>query len=262
LAPICLRIDKFFVLSANDRHPAAVIWGCKVRRGARRALGVGAALMAIAAVSGARADVVAIDLDPCSGSCIAGIDDAAADADASPDDDAVSMSRSGGSEGAGARPDLVFDPEALPPILADGLPSPVASIGAQTIDSPGVSPYAFFETIIDVPHSADAPGLTAVRFTPSPTSPLRDFLSASSEFFGRPPGDIASRRGLPLSADTEALIGRLTTGSMMRTRVTPSLSPSLGSEPPSSGLPEPFGQVGDEAGRSVDFFSDGAASKK
>jgi hypothetical protein len=230
-----------------------------VRRGARSALGIGAALIAIGAIGSPRAEVVPIDLNPCLTSCIAVASHEAADErDDSANGDDVVMSRSGASEGADARSALVFDTKALPPILADGLPSPIAVVGAQTIESADVSPYAFYETIIDVPHSADAPGLTAVRFTPSPTSRLRDFLSISNEFFGRPPGDIAARRGLPLSADTEALVGRLTTGRI----VAPSLSLSPGSEPRSSALPEAFGQGGDEAGRSVDLFSNGAASKK
>jgi hypothetical protein len=250
-----VRIDKFFVLSANDRHPAAVIWGCKVRRGARWALGLGAALIAMAAVGGARADVVAIDLDPCSASCTAGIDNGAADEDDPAGDDAVAMSRSGGAEGASPHPDLVFDPKALPPVLADGLPSPIASIGAQTFESPGISPYAFFEDVIDVPHSADSRAFTAVP------SRLSAFLWASSDFFGPRSGAIASRRGLPVSVDADALTGRLTTGWTMR-RPTPTLSPSPLSGPPSSDAAEPFGQVGDEAGRSPEFSSDGAESNK
>jgi hypothetical protein len=237
-----------------------VIWGCEVRRGARWALGVGAALITIAAVSSARADVVAIDLNPCSASCIAGIDNGAADEDDPAGDDAVAMSRSGGTEGASPHPDLVFDPKALPPILADGLPSPIAFIGAQTIESPGVSPYAFFEDVIDVSHSADSRAFTAVPFTPSLTSRLSAFLWASSDFFGPPSGAIASRRGLPLSVDADALTGRLTTGWTMR-RPTP-LSPSPLSGPPSSDAAEPFGQVGDEAGRSAEFSSDGAKSNR
>ena len=64
------------------------------------ALGVGAALITMAAISSARADIVAIDLDRCSASCIAGIDGAAADDAVSANDDAVSMTRSV-SEGAG-----------------------------------------------------------------------------------------------------------------------------------------------------------------
>jgi hypothetical protein len=141
------------------------------------------------------------------------------------------------------------------------LPSPIMSVGARALDDPGVSPYAFFETIIDVPHSADARAFTAVPFTPSLTSQLRDFLWASNDFFGPPSGDTASRRGLPLSADADYLTGRLTNGWTMRTRVTPTLSPSPVSGPPSSSATEPFGQVGDEAGRSA-VSSDGAESNK
>jgi hypothetical protein len=236
-----------------------------VRRSARWALGVGAALIAIAiaAASSAHADVVAIDLNPCSASCSAtGIDDPAADDGDPAGDDAVSMSRSGGSEGADARPDLVFDPKALPPILAEGLPSPIESVGAQTIESPGISPYAFFEGVIDVPHSADAPAFAAVGLTRSLTSRLSAFLWASSDFFGPPSGAIASRRGLPLSVDADALTGRLSTGWRVRRPTPPTLSPSPLSGPPSSDAAEPFGQVGDEAGRSGEFSSDGADSNR
>jgi hypothetical protein len=191
---ISLRIDKFFVLSPNDRHPAAVIWGCKVRRGARRALGVGAALITIVAVSSARADVVAIDLNPCSESCIVtGVDDAAADEDDPAGDDAVSMSRSGGAEGADASPNLLFDPKALPPILAEGLPSPIASIGAQTPESPSISPYAFFKEVVDIPLPMDPrTGLAAASinlFAPSLIGrlTLTDVLSNSNDLFQVPP---------------------------------------------------------------------------
>jgi hypothetical protein len=170
------------------RHAAAVIWECNVRRGARRALGVGAALITMAAISSARPDIVAIDLDRCSASCVAGIDDAAADDAVSANDDAVSMTR-GVSEGAGAHPDLVFDPKALPPILVAGLPSPIASIGAQTPESPGVSPYAFFEEVVDIPLPMDArTGLAAASinlFAPSLIGrvTLTDVLSNSNDLF-------------------------------------------------------------------------------
>ena len=80
------------------------------------------------------------------------------------------------------------------------------------LDEPGVSPYAFFEDVIDVPHSADAPAFTPVPFTPSFTGQLSAFLWASNHSFGPPSGAVASRRGLPVSVDAEALTGRLTTG--------------------------------------------------
>jgi hypothetical protein len=48
----------------------------------------------------------------------------------------------------------------------------------------------------------------------------------------------------------------------MGTRVTPTLSPSPLSGPPSSDAAKPFGQVGDEAGWSTVFSSGGAESIK
>jgi hypothetical protein len=228
-----------------------------VRRGARRALGVGAALIMMAAVSSARADVVPIDVDKCSTSCVSPTSD---DEAALAGDITLSLSGGGGAgDPSGLRHDLIFDSRALPPILADGLPSPIMSVGARALDDPGVSPYAFFEDVIDVPHSADSRAFTAVP------SRLSAFLWASSDFFGRPSGAIASRRGVPLSADADALTGRLTTGWTMRRPTptpTPALSPSPLSGPPSSDAAEPFGQVGDEAGRSAEFSSDGAKSNR
>jgi hypothetical protein len=231
----------------------------EVRRGAQRTLGVGATLIALAAVGGARADVVPIDVDECSTSCVSSTSD---DEAASAGDVTLSMSGGGGAgDPSGLRPDLIFDARALPPVLVSGLPSPIVSVGARALDDPDVSPYAFFEDVIDVPYSADARAFTTVPFTPSLTSQLRDFLWASNDFFGPPSGGIASRRGLPVSVDTEALIGRLTTGWTMRSRVTPTQSPSSASAPPSSSATDPFGQVGDGAG-SAAFSSNGADSNK
>jgi hypothetical protein len=221
-----------------------------VRRGARRALGVGAALIMMAAVSSARADVVPIDVDKCSTSCVSPTSD---DEAALAGDITLSLSGGGGAgDPSGLRHDLIFDSRALPPVLVRGLPSPIMSVGARALDDPGVSPYAFFEDVIDVPHSADSRAFTAVP------SRLSAFLWASSDFFGPPSGAIASRRGLPLSVDADALYGALT----MRNRVMPTLRPSPLSGSPSSDAAEPFGQVGDEAGRSAEFSSDGAKSNR
>jgi hypothetical protein len=231
----------------------------EVRRSAQWALGVGATLIAMAAVGGARADIVPIDVDECSTSCVypTGDDEAALAGDVT-----LSLSGGGGAgDPSGLHPDLIFDSRALPPVLVSGLPSPIMSVGARALDEPGVSPYAFFEDVIDVPHSADARAFTAVPFTPSFTSQLSAFLWASNDFFGPPSGAVASRRGLPVSVDAEALTGRLTAGWTPR-KPTPTLSPSPLSGPPSSGAAEPFGQVGDEAGRSAGFSSDGAEANK
>jgi hypothetical protein len=224
-----------------------------VRRGARSALGVGATLIAMAAVGGARADVVPIDVDECSTSCVSPTSD---DEAALAGDITLSLSGGGGAgDPSRLRHDLIFDSRALPLVLVRGLPSPIMSVGARALDDPGVSPYAFFEDVIDVPHSADS------RAFPAVPSRLSAFLWASSDFFGPPSGAIASRRGLPLSVDADALTGRLSTGWTMR-RPTPTLSPSPLSGPPSSDAAEPFGQVGDEAGRSAEFSSDGAKSNR
>jgi hypothetical protein len=231
----------------------------EVRRGAQWALGVGGTLIAMAAVAGARADVVPIDVDTCSASCVSPTSD---DEAALPGHVTLSLSGGGGAgDPSGLRPDLILDSRALPPVLVSGLPSPIMSVGARALDDSGVSPYAFFEDVIDVPHSVDAPAFTAVAFTPSLTSKLSAFLWASNDFFGPPSGDTASRRGLPVAVDAEALTGRLTNGWTMR-RPTPTLSPSPQSEPPSSSATEPFGQVRDEAGRSAEFSLDGAESNK
>jgi hypothetical protein len=231
-----------------------------VRRGARWALGLGAALVAIATVSAACADVVPIDVDQCSSSCGSPTSD---DQAALAGDITLSLSGGGrAGDSSGLRPDLIFEPDTVPSVLVRGPPSPIVSVGAQAFDGPGVSPYAFFETIIHVPHPSDARALTAVVSTPSLTRQLGEFLWASNDFFGPPSGDIAYRRGLPLSADADALTGRLMAGWKMRTPVTPTASPSPLSEPPSSGAAQPFGQVGDGAGRSTDFFSDGTGLNK
>jgi hypothetical protein len=234
-----------------------------VRHGARWALGVGASLTAIAAVGGARADVRYIDLDNCSTVCLpSASDDAAAAGDESAAD--VTLFGGGGTEGANdGRPDLILDPRALPPVLVSGLPSPIADVAAQTLDNPGVSPYAFFAQVID-PRSAATRAAPFFLFTAPLTSQL---LWASNDFFGPPPGDIASRRAVPIPADADALYGALYDGlhsgpRMMQTRATPTLSPSPLSGPPSSDAAQPFGQVGDEAGRSAEVSSDGAESNK
>jgi hypothetical protein len=164
-----------------------------VRRGARWALGAGAALIAIAAASRAGADVVPIDLNGCSASCLVpGVDDATADEEGSADDVALFGGRGIKSAG-GARGDLVLDPKVVPPILVDGLPSPIASIGAETPKSPGVSPYAFFKEVVDIPLPIDPrTGLAAASiqlFTPSTIGrvTLTDVLSNSNELFKQPP---------------------------------------------------------------------------
>jgi hypothetical protein len=165
-----------------------------VRRGPPWALGVGAALIAIAAARGAEADVVPINFDQCSASCIGpGTDSAAADDDESAGDVILSLSGGEGPRGATDRPDLLFDPKALPPILVDGLPSPIAAVGAETPESPGVSPYAFFREVAEIRLPSDARtgfALASLRlFSPSTIGrlTLTDLLSNSNDLFKPPP---------------------------------------------------------------------------
>jgi hypothetical protein len=225
-----------------------------VRRGARWALGVGASLIAMAAIGGARADVRFIDLDGCSGSCVP----VAIGEQAVAEDDAaasITLSRFGG-DADDPNSTLIFDKKAVPAALAEGLPSALASVSAEAPGARGVSPYDFFADVID------ARGFTAVPFflfTPPLTSQL---IWASNDFFGPPSADVASRRAIPLPADADALYGALYGGPRMQTLGTPTLSPSPLSGPPSSDAAQPFGQVGDEAGRSAEFSSDGAESNK
>ena len=234
-----------------------------MRRGVRWVFGVGVAMVAVAAGSGARGDVRPINLDGCPGSCVP----VAIGEQAVAEDDAaasITLSRFGGDADE-PNSALIFDRKAVPAALADGLPSALASAGAEAPGARGVSPYDFFADVVDVPHSADGRAFTAVPFflfTPSLTSQLRDFLWASNDFFGPPSGDIASRRAVSLPADADALYGGLYGGPRMRTRVTPTLSPSPLSAPPSSDAAKPFGQVGDEAGRSAEFSWDGTESNK
>ena len=161
-----------------------------MRRGAQWGLGVGAALIVMAAAGGARADVRFFDLDQCSENCVPSATDAAA---AVKDESAVvtlSQLGGGGTEDArGARPDLILDPAGLPSVLVSGPPSPIASASAQAFDGPGISPYAFFAEVIDVPLSVDAQsGIAAAAlflFAPSLIGrlTLTDVLSDSSDLF-------------------------------------------------------------------------------
>ena len=191
----------------------------------------------------------------CSGSCVP----VAIGEQAVAEDDAaasITLSLFGG-DADDPNSALIFDRKAMPAALADGLPSALASASAEAPGARGVSPYDFFADVIDVPQSADARAFTAVSFflfTPSLTSQL---MWASNAFFGPPSGDIASRRAVPLPADADALYGGLYGGPRMQTRATPAPSPS-----PTSDAATPFGQVGDEAGRSAEFSSDGTESNK
>ena len=156
----------------------------------RWALVVGAALAAAMALgSAARAHVRTINLDGCSAGCLA-----------PPTDDPpvakggaaskITLSRSGGGAAHPNEPSpaLVFDRRSTPAGLTSGLPSPLATADAVL---GGVTPYDYFEDVIDIPLSAEARAEFAAvpffLFAPSLLGrlSLTDVLSAGSAFFGR-----------------------------------------------------------------------------
>ena len=155
----------------------------------RWALVVGAAMAAMALGSAARAHVHTIDLDGCSAGCLAPpIDDppVAKGGAASK----ITLSRSGGGAAHPNEPNpaLEFDRRTAPTGLTSGLPSPLAT--TDTVPG-GVTPYDYFEDVIDIPLSAEARAEFAAvpffLFAPSLLGRLSftDVLSAGAAFFGR-----------------------------------------------------------------------------
>jgi hypothetical protein len=161
----------------------------QLRRAARWAFVVHAASAAIAAGSGARAEVLTIDLDRCPAGCVAAAID---DPSAAKNDAAAktTLSRSGGQTGHpnDPSPALVFDRKTTPAVLARGLPSPLASADGA---SDGISPYDYFEDVIDIPLPAEARAEFAAAslflFAPSLLGrlTLTDVLSAGNALFAK-----------------------------------------------------------------------------
>lgn len=159
-----------------------------MRRGARSTLIVGAALAATALGSGARAEVLTINLDRCSAGCFAPTIDGPS---AAKDDTAAktTLSRSGGGRTNKPNdPALVFDRRAAPTALVSGLPSPLASADAAPR---GISPYDYFEDVIDLPlpagARADFAAASLFLFAPSLLGRLTftDVLSDGAALFGK-----------------------------------------------------------------------------
>jgi hypothetical protein len=153
------------------------------RSSARGALLVGATLMAIAAGTGARAEVRPIPLDACSGRCYSpAINDPSAETD--PADVTLFGGGPDGADDPGF--DLILDPQALPTVLVSGLPSPIASADVEDPGARGPSPYDFFEDVISLPPAARAGFATASLFLFAPSLigrlTVTDVLSASNAF--------------------------------------------------------------------------------
>jgi hypothetical protein len=161
-----------------------------VRPGARWALVVGMAVAGNAA-SNAHAEVRTINLDGCSGSCIASARDEPAAFERTGAAETTLSHSDGGANNA--HPALKLDGRVMPSVLLSGLPSPIASAGQQPMEARGVSPYDFFADVIDIPLSPDAlTGLSAaslVLFAPSLIGrrTLTDFLSNGAALFTNPP---------------------------------------------------------------------------
>ena len=155
----------------------------------RWALVVGAAMAAVALGSAARAHVRTIDLDGCSAGCLAPpIDDPPATKGGAASK--ITLSRSGGGAAHPNEPSpaLVFDRRTATTGLPSELPSPLAAADAVL---GGVTPYDYFEDVIDIPLSAEARAEFAAvpffLFAPSLLGrlTLTDVLSAGGAFFGR-----------------------------------------------------------------------------
>lgn len=155
----------------------------------RFALVVGAAMAAMALGSAARAHVRTINLDGCSAGCLAPpIDDPPVAKSGAASKITLSRSGSGADHPSEPSPALVLDRRSAPAGLTSGLPWPVA--GADAV-SGLVSPYDYFEDVIDIPLSDEARAEFAAvpffLFAPSLLGRLSftDVLSAGAAFFGR-----------------------------------------------------------------------------
>ena len=155
----------------------------------RWALVVGAAMAAMALGSAARAHVRTIDLDGCSAGCFASpIDDPPAAKGGAASKITLSRSGSGAAHPNEPNPALVLDRRTTAAGLTNGLPSPLATADAVL---GGVTPYDYFEDVIDIPLSAEARAEFAAvpffLFAPSLLGRLSftDVLSAGAAFFGR-----------------------------------------------------------------------------
>ena len=136
----------------------------------RWALVVGAAMAAMALGSAARAHVRTIDLDGCSAGCFASpIDDPPAAKGGAAAKITLSRSGSGAAHPNEPNPALVLDRRTTAAGLTNGLPSPLATADAVL---GGVTPYDYFEDVIDIPLSAEARAeFAAVPFFLCPVAP-------------------------------------------------------------------------------------------
>jgi hypothetical protein len=154
-----------------------------VRRGARWPLGLGAALAVIAAC-GARAEVRPIFLGGCSGDC-GSIGNDNANSAQSEADVKITMSLSGGDRNDPHA--FIFDPEAVPAVLASGLPSALTPPVAEVSVLHGSSPFVDFEYVLRHPNQMGGAEIARALFLSVPALvgevTLGDILSDGNDYF-------------------------------------------------------------------------------
>ena len=149
-----------------------------MRRGARRALFVGAALV-VMAPSGLRAEVRPINLDGCSGGCGSNAMD---DADSAQDGAEAKITMS--PIGAGrSRDALLFDPDAVPTVLASGFPSALTPNGGNDAGAHNDSAFVDFEYVFTHPDEVGDPTLFSSVASLTGERTLGDVLLDGNAYF-------------------------------------------------------------------------------
>jgi hypothetical protein len=143
-----------------------------MRRGAWRALFVGASLVVIAP-SGARAEVRPVNLDGCSGGWGS---NAMGDGDSTQDgaEAKIMMSLIGAGRSRGA---LLLDPDAVPTVLASGFPSTLTPNGGNDAGAHNDATFLDFEYLFTHPEEVGDPTLFLSVASLTGQSTLGDVLS-------------------------------------------------------------------------------------
>ena len=125
-----------------------------MRRGAWRALFVGASLV-VMAPRGARAEVRPVNLDGCSGGCDSNAMD---DADSAQNEveAKIMMSLIGAGRSRGA---LLLDPDAVPTVLASGFPSALTPNGGNDAGAHNDATFVDFDYVFTHPDEVGDPTL-------------------------------------------------------------------------------------------------------
>ena len=132
----------------------------------------------MAAASGARGEVFVVTLDSCSGSCNADSEDEPTFASGVVDDKATLLLMGSPSPGA-----LLFDPEAVPTILASAHPSALLTNAGKDSGPQIASTYVDFEYVFTHPDDVGGPGLFLSVASLTGQFTLGDFLSDANAYF-------------------------------------------------------------------------------